>query len=178
MPWDARSRRVFLEIPDKSWCCYLAFDSFPCMEAKSSWFFLCSALAQPVLGEGLTPRHLYNRKSQLELCSPCPGPGQPPLCAHGLPSWTLGCSRCCWDTEGAAGLVGTGAPRKRVQELAGSSGLGSPTAQPPHPSCREAPARPPHPSMDSSQASCTYLHHRSAQPWLWAAQGSIIMPTL
>lgn len=130
MPCDARSRRVFLEIPDKSWCCYLAFDSFPCMEAKSSWFFLCSALAQPVSGEGLTPRHHYNRKAQLELCTSLPrsqrallvGPRQPALDPRVLAA------------RGAAAAGTLRVPRVRwAQELPGSS----PTPQPPHPSWRE-----------------------------------------
>lgn len=79
MPWDARSCRVFLEIPDKSWCCYLAFDSFPCMEAESSWFFLCSSLAHPVLGAGLTPLHHSNRTAQLELFTSQPRSRRGPL---------------------------------------------------------------------------------------------------
>lgn len=135
MPWDARSRRVFLEIPDKSWYCYLAFDSFPCMEAESSWFFLCSALAQPVLGEGLTPRHHYTKKAQLELCTSLPrsrgapvvGPQQPapdPRVLAACGTAAAGTSRGPWD--------------RWVQELLGSgSGLSSPTPQPPHPGRRE-----------------------------------------
>lgn len=118
MPWDARSCRVFLEIPDKSWCCYLAFDSFPCMEAKSSWFFLCSALAQPASGEELTPWR-YNRNAQLELCTSLPkswraplaGPRQPAVDPQVLAAGSHGCS--CRDIKGATGQAGAGAPGKR-----------------------------------------------------------------
>lgn len=138
MPWDARSCRVFLEIPDKSWCCYLAFDSFPCMEAKSSCFLLPATLS----GEGLTPRYQYNKAPH------CPGPGEPPFRAHNIPSWTQGCCSC-WDMEGAMG-----------QELPGSgSGLGSPTPSS-TPRLEGGALLPdPAPIMDSSQASFPYLHH-------------------
>lgn len=151
MPWDARSCRVFLEIPDKSWCCYLAFDSFPCMEAESSWSFLCSALAHPVLGAGLTPLHHSDRTAQLELFtsqqvlerSPCRSmTTHPGSTAAGMPNVPRG---------------------RRVQELPGRSrkaGRAQLSHTPaPHPSWREERScRPPHPSMDSSQASLTYLH--------------------
>lgn len=158
MPWDARSRRVFLEIPDKSWCCYLAFDSFPCMEAKSSWFFLCSAPAQPVSGEGLTPRHHCNREAPLELCTPLPMSRRAPLADPRQPAL----DPRVLTAHGTAAAGTSRVPRvRRAQELPGS---GSSSALP-HPSHhtpaggRSAPARPPHPSMDSSQASFTYLHH-------------------
>lgn len=134
MPWDARSCRVFLEIPDKSWCCYLAFDSFPCMEAESSWFFLCSALAHPVLGAGLTPLHQSSRIAQLE------SPGEAPLQVHENPPWTHGCwmPKVPWGRWVGAQLSHTPGTPPRLEG--------------------GAPARPPHPSMDSSQASFTYLH--------------------
>lgn len=111
MPWDARSRRVFLEIPDKSWCCYLAFDSFPCMEDRSSWFFLCSALTQLVLGKGLTPWHQDDSKAQLGLCTSLPRSQRTILKVHEeLPRTHRVCS--CQNVEGAIGQVGAGAPGK------------------------------------------------------------------
>jgi len=101
MPWDARSRRVFLEIPDKSWCCYLAFDSFPCMEAKSSLFFLCSALAQTVLG--LTPWPPVQQKSPLELCTSLPRSRRAPLAGPWQPALHPRVLTARWGCHGSGG---------------------------------------------------------------------------
>lgn len=154
MPWDARSCRVFLEIPDKSWCCYLAFDSFPCMEAESSWFFLCSALVHPVLGAGLTPLPHSNRIAQLE------GPGEAPLQVHDNSPWT----HSCWDAKGALGQAGAGSALPHPGHPTPAGGRSScPTPTPIH----------------GQQPGLIHLSPSlSTQPWLWAAQGRMIMPTL
>lgn len=139
MPWDARSRRVFLEIPDKSWCCYLAFDSFPCMEAQSSWFFLRSAPAQPISGEGLAPWPHNNRKAQLELCTSLPRSGTAQLASP--PQSVL-------VTHGAAIAARTWrVPRARgAQELQDWERAWLSHTPAPHLGWREErPARPPHP---------------------------------
>lgn len=155
MPWDARSCRVFLEIPDKSWCCYLAFDSFPCMEAKSSRFFLCSALAHPVLGAGLTPLHHSNRTAQLELYTSQPR------------SW-----------RGPHEKAPRSQGGRRVQELPGSSGKRE-QAQLSHPGCQEERSSPTPAPIHGQQPALPHLSPSlGAQPWLWAAQGKMIMPTL
>lgn len=104
MPWDARSRRVFLEIPDKSWCCYLAFDSFPCMEAEFLVHPLPSlADAEPPCGSSCPPQchsHGDTEVPQPQHCAPAtpprtprgwqPAPRLSPSLQH--PALALGCS--------------------------------------------------------------------------------------
>lgn len=115
--------------------------------------------SQPPSGEGLTPWY-HSTKHPLPRSwrTPLEGPQHPTLDLRVLQL----------DMEGAM-----------AQELPGSgSGLGSSTPSS-TPRLEGGAFLPdPAPIMDSSQASFPYLHHRSAQPWLWAAQGSMIMPTL